>query len=109
MPWTRLSASCSSSSSLVCSLTKLCLRLGSAFSIGDGARDEPEPNDNSPEISLFSGSRCYVAERNAFLCSDHRWPAFRARWWRCIYLRMGVTFRIKWGTQVFLEDNRARN
>jgi hypothetical protein len=35
----------------------LCLRLGSAFSIGDGARDEPELNDNSPELSLFSGSR----------------------------------------------------
>src|SRR5260221_2873800 len=61
MPWTRLSASCSSSSSSVWSLTKLCLRLGSAFSIGDGARDEPELNDNSPELSLFSGSRCYVS------------------------------------------------
>src|SRR5260221_7156390 len=61
MPWTRLSASCSSSSSSVCSRTKLCLRLGSAFSIGDGARDEPELNDNSPELSLFSGSRCYVS------------------------------------------------
>src|SRR5260221_4758325 len=61
MPWTRLSASCSSSSSSVCSRTKLCLRLGTAFSIGDGSRDEPELNDNSPELSLFSGSRCYVS------------------------------------------------
>src|SRR4029077_11632522 len=42
MPWTRLSVSCSSSSSSVCSRTKLCLRRGSAFSIGDGAQDEPE-------------------------------------------------------------------
>src|SRR5271166_2733363 len=50
MPWTRLSASCSSSSSSVCSPTKLCSRRGNAFSIGDGARDEPELNDNSPEL-----------------------------------------------------------
>jgi hypothetical protein len=42
MPWTRLLASCLSSSSSVCSRTKLCSRRGSVFSIGDGARDELE-------------------------------------------------------------------
>jgi hypothetical protein len=37
----RLSASCLSSSSSVCSQTRLYSRRGSAFFIGDGARDEP--------------------------------------------------------------------
>src|ERR1700737_310693 len=59
MPWTRLSASCSSSSSSVCSRTKLCLRLGSAFSIGDGARDESELNrevSGSPKRASFQAA-----------------------------------------------------
>jgi hypothetical protein len=32
---------------------------------------------------------------------------FSGRWWRCIYLRIGVTFRINWGWRGILEINRA--
>src|SRR5438105_2891352 len=62
MPWTRLSASCSSSSSSVCSRTKLCSHLGSAFSIGDGARDEPELN--------CAWSRPILLRLQCVACSD---------------------------------------
>src|SRR6516164_6670075 len=83
MPWIRLLASCASSLSSVCSRTKFCSRLGSAFSIGAGVLAEREQTGSvclRAFLTACAGkflSRAMVAEEPGWLGLGQRKPGGR--------------------------------